>query len=254
MVANVTMATAEGRTRWVIAGTGALVLVGALTLLFRLPPRTPPRPVAAKGLPVIQMARPTEADVVLKDEAQIRDLRPLFLPTEFNATLREPKREPGRTILDEERPRLDFAETELGLSRDMPPAAVLNGRPADKARATDVLAAADVEVGTVGFGRNERTVEPLAPRAGFVEVVAAATGRRVLAAVLPPALGPAGGKAWEPMELFAAVDAAGLAAPLVVTEGSRVEEVDAHFKKMLAQTYRIGERLPPGFYRIVVAP
>jgi hypothetical protein len=56
------------------------------------------------------------------------------------------------------------------------------------------------------------------------------------------------------MELFAAVDAAGLAAPLLVTEGSRVDEVDAHFRKMLAQTYRIGERLPPGFYRIVVGP
>jgi hypothetical protein len=232
----------------------ALVSVGALTLLFRPPPPPPLRVAGSDGPRAVQMARPTEADVVLMDEAQIRDLRPLFLPTEFNVTLREPRREPGHTILDEERPRLDFAEAELGISRDLPPVATLNGRPADKAQAGDVLAAADVGTGTVGFGRRDRTVEPLAPRSGFVEVVAVATGQQVLAAPLSIALGPPGGKAWEPMELFAAVDAAGLAAPLVVTEGSRVEEVDAHFKKVLAQTYRIGERLPPGYYRIVVGP
>jgi hypothetical protein len=105
-----------------------------------------------------------------------------------------------------------------------------------------------------GFGRQERVVERLPARGGFVEVVAAATGERVLAEALPPSMGPVAGKAWEPMELFAAVDAAGLAVPLVVTEGSRVDEVDAHFRKVLAQTYRIGERLPPGFFRIVVGP
>lgn len=254
MVVNVTMATAEGRTRWVIAGTGALVLVGALTLLFRLPQQESfPRP-AAKRPPAVQMARPTEADVVLKDEALIRDLRPLFLPTAFNATLPEPRREPGRTILDDEKPRWDFAEAELGISRDLPPVAILNGRSAEKARASDVLAAADVGVGLMGFGRAGRILEPLKPRGGFVEVVAVATGRQVLAESLPAAYGPAGGKTWEPMELFAAVDAAGLAAPLVVTAGSRVEEIDAHFRKILAQTYRIGERLTPGFYRIVVGP
>jgi len=72
--------------------------------------------------------------------------------------------------------------------------------------------------------------------------------------VLPTVLGPAGGKAWEPLELFAAVDAAGLAAPLVVVSTSTVDEIDAHFRRILAQDFRVGERLPPGFFRLIVGP
>ena len=56
------------------------------------------------------------------------------------------------------------------------------------------------------------------------------------------------------MSLLAAVDAAGLAAPLVVTEGSRVEEVDVYFRQFLARNFRIGDRLDAGFYSITVAP
>ncbi len=248
------MASAGSKRRWSFAAIVALAVVGGGALLFRSPVQTPPPRSAPASPPPIQMARPSEADLVLKDEALIRDLRPLFLPTDFNASLAEPRREPGRTILDEERPRLEFAETELGIGRDLPPFATLNGLPLDRVHAADALATRAGEVGLVGLGRHGRVVEPLAPRGGFVEVVAVATGGRVLAESLPLALGPVGGKEWEPMELFAAVDAAGLAAPLIVTEGSRVEEVDAHFRKILASSFRIGDRLPPGFYRIVVGP
>lgn len=241
--------------RWAAAVAVALGVVAATALLFRVPQSSGIALGGKKeGPPEVQLARPTEADRVLKDEALIRDLRPLFLPTPFNTTLAEPRREAGHTILDEERPRLQFTEAELGITRALPPAATLNGRAAEKAAGRDVLAFGDVGEGVVGFGRQERKVERLPARGGFVEAIAAATGERVLAESLPPTLGPAAGKAWEPMELFAAVDAAGLAAPLVVTEGSRVDEVDAHFRKILAQTYRIGERLPPGFFRIVVGP
>lgn len=248
------MAKSEARLRWGVASVVALGLVGAITLLFRLPRQEPPGGGVGGRQPTVQMARPTEADGVLKDETLIRDLRPLFLPTEFNATLPEPRREPGRTILDDEKPRLDFTEADLGLARDLPPVATLNGRAAEQAGSADVLAAANIGVGLVGLGRGAGKFESLPPRGGFVEVVAVATGRQVMAESLPVALGPGGGKVWEPMELFAAVDASGLAAPLVVTAGSHVEEVDAHFRKTLAQVFRIGERLSPGFYRIVVGP
>lgn len=248
------MGNASRNIRWGVALVVAIAAVGVTARLFRLPQSTGMVIDQKKGPPGVQMARPTEADRVLKDEALIRDLRPLFLPTQFNSSLPEPRRDAGYTILDEERPRLEFTETELGIAKGLPPAATLNGRAAEKARGLDVLAPEDIAVGLTGFGRQERVVERLPARGGFVEVVAAATGERVLAEALPPTMGPAAGKAWEPMELFAAVDAAGLAVPLVVTEGSRVDEVDAHFRKVLAQTYRIGERLPPGFFRIVVGP
>jgi hypothetical protein len=76
----------------------------------------------------------------------------------------------------------------------------------------------------------------------------------VLAETLPAEVAPPTTKAWQPMEFLAAVDPAGLVGPLVITEDSRVEEVNTYFRKYLAQTYRIGERLPPGFYRIIVGP
>jgi hypothetical protein len=97
-------------------------------------------------------------------------------------------------------------------------------------------------------------VAPEAARGGLLEVIAAGTGERVLTAELPEALLPPGGKAWEPLELLAIVDVAGLAGPLVVTESSRVEEVDVHFRRQLRQVFRLGERLAPGVYRVVVGP
>jgi hypothetical protein len=247
------MMTEFRKTQWAIVSVAAVGLVVALMQVFRVPTSTAPSatPGAATRL---QFARPTGGDAVLQDETLMRDLRPLFLPTGFNAALPEPKREPGRSILDDERNALDFVEPEAGFARVLPPIAVVNGQPAERARAVDALAGTGDEVGLIGFGRGSRGVRPMATRGGFIEVVAAATGRLVLAEVLPEALAPAAGKTWEPMELFAVVDAAGLAAPLVVTESSRAEEVDAHIKKALAQSFRLGDRLLPGFYRVVVGP
>jgi hypothetical protein len=105
-----------------------------------------------------------------------------------------------------------------------------------------------------GFGRANEIIHALSPRGGYIEVFSTASGERLWGAPLPPEARPPGDKPWAPCELLAKIDAAGLAAPLIVTEGSRVDEVDAHFKNFLARTYRIGERLSPGFYRIVVAP
>jgi hypothetical protein len=248
------MGTENNKIRWAIAASIAGTVIVAMTMIFSLPP--PPRPAIPGGakLAPVQLARPAGGDEVLKDEALIRDLRPLFLPTAFNAHLPEPRREPGRSILDDERLQLDFTEGEPRFARDLPPVAVLNGRPADEAKALDMLALTDGDLALAGFGRRVRKVQPLEPRGGYVEVVAVSTGKSVLAEALPASLGPPGGKAWEPMEMFAAVDAAGLAVPLVVTEGSRVDEVDAHFKRVIAQGFRIGDRLPPGFYRIVIGP
>ena len=95
----------EGRGRWTVAAGGALVVMTAVLLLFRLP--APPTPLSVPKLPspakaTVKMAPPDGSDVLLREEAQLRDLRPLFLPTERNAALPEPRLEPGRTFLDNE--------------------------------------------------------------------------------------------------------------------------------------------------------
>jgi len=200
------------------------------------------------------------ADAFLKEETEIRDLRPLFLPTEFNATLPEPRREPGRTFLDSELPKFGFAEADLTIGRDLPAVATINGKSAELATPLDVIAAEADGGPLLGFGRRpphvaaSSQVDAIATRGGYIEVFASASGHRVLAEPLPAEGRRAGDASWEPFELLAVVGPAGLTAPLVVTTSSRSEEVDLHYRNFLARTYRIGERLPPGFYRIVIGP
>lgn len=250
------MQAAQGR--WIAAGAVAVGVTLALLALFRFPGgRNAPPPAATRPTPVsaplLQM-RDTSTDTALKEEAEIRDLRPLFLPTEFNVSLPEPRREPGRTFLDNETIKWRYSESELTLARKLPDIATLNGKPAAGVKPMDLLEAERSSPGVVGFGRNPVALPATAGGAGSLEVVATASGTRVLAELLPAEARPGGGVPWEPLELIAMVDAAGLAAPLMVTSSSRVEEIDAHFRNYLAQRYRIGERLPPGFYRLIVAP
>jgi hypothetical protein len=228
--------------------------LGVILMLFRMPEPVAP-PAAAPLKPVVRLMRPDGTNAALNEETIMHDTTPLFLPTDRNTTVKElPRREPGKTFLDKETLKLGFADANLNLAKDLPPVVTLNGKPPGKAAPVDALTTDAPGQLFLGFGRMDEPGIPLTPRGGFVEVVAAASGRRVLAEELPLAAMPATEKSWQPLEFFAAIDAAGLVRPLVVTEGSQIEEVDIYFRKFLARTFRIGERLPPGFYRIVVGP
>jgi hypothetical protein len=248
------------KQRWTVAVAGGVSIMMALLFLFRLPPPpvglSTPEPSAAGSLakPAVQLAKPNPADQLLKDETEIRDLRPLFLPTDRNAALPDLKREPGRTFLDNQTVKLSFLETELGISRDLPPVATVSGKPADQATPLDALVSETSAISLFGFGRVDSPVQPLAPRVGFVEVLSADDGKRVFGESLGAEARVPGDKPWAPLEFFARINAAGLAAPLFVTTSSGVDEVDRHFREFLAKTYRLGERLSPGFYRVIVAP
>jgi hypothetical protein len=247
------------KARSTVSAAGAVAILATLLLLFRFPPRPLPLPTAtathAKPMPPVQIAKAMAADAVLKEETELRDLRPLFLPTEHNAALPEPRREPGRTFLDDENLKLGLAEGELTLSRDLlAPVETLTNPASGQPISGPVFVAAMSGLGAVGIGREEAPIEPVPPRAAYVEVIETATGRHVFGDALPASARFPGDKPWEPVEFLAVVDPVGLAAPLVVTSSSRVEEVDTHFRNFLARSFRIGERLPPGFYRIVVGP
>lgn len=241
------------KRRWILAVAFAAPLVAGVLALFRAPKQTAPAPTAEVRAPV-QVARPGRADPLLTEETELRDLAPLFLPTERNASLPPPRREPGRTFLDDESPKYRFTDVELQLAKGLPPAAAINGKPAGAAEPVDAFAPQVAGASLAGFGRRRVELAALPARGGFVEVVVAGTGRAVLREKLPPEGRPPGEKAWGPVDFLAVVDAAGLASPLIVTEGSRVEEVDAFLGNYLTRAYRVGDRLAPGFYRITVAP
>ncbi|HUR56673.1 MAG TPA: hypothetical protein VM029_03125 [Opitutaceae bacterium] len=245
----------ESKGRWTIATVGALVSVAALLTLVRLP--APPLVPGAPAAPTraVELARPDTGRGSLIEETLMRDLTPLFLPTERNAQLPlAPLREPGETVLDFQPLRnLQFNEADPGIARNLPAVATLNGQAPGLAQPIDALPRED-GVPALGFGRKEAVVIPMTPRGPFVEVVALATGRTVLADALPLDARPATDQPWIPLEFTAAVDPAGLIAPLLLTTGSRVDIVDAHFKNYLVRSYRIAERLAPGFYRITIGP
>lgn len=250
-------AVLEGRNRWMIAAGGAGVIMAVLLFLFRFPapsttfstPVVKPRPTAT-----VQLTTPDERGALVQAEAELRDLRPLFLPTERNAALPEPRLEPGRTYLQAETLKPSFSDAEAQISDSLPAVATLGGGAVSKAAPADVLSLKETPLSLQGLGRAPNAVTEFTPRGGYVEVTAMKDGRRVFGERLAIEARPRGDKSWAPVELIAAVDRAGLVSPLVVTEGSGVDEVDAHFRNYLAQVYRIGERLSPGFYRITVAP
>lgn len=249
-------AVSGDRSRWIVAAAGAVTITAALLMLFRIPSApvgfTPPAGSALTA--PVELANPNAADLLLKEEVELRDLRPLFLPTDRNAALPEPRLEPGRTFLDDENLKLSLAEAELQVSRNLPPVVTLNGRRLEKAAPADALAADAGHSDLLGFGRAPVVITPFESRGAALEVIASSDGTRVFSVELPIDARPPGEKPWAPLEFLAVVDAAGLSSPLVVTQGSRVEEVDAYFRNFLARNFRIGERLAPGFYRIIVAP
>ena len=65
---------------------------------------------------------------------------------------------------------------------------------------------------------------------------------------------PANNRDWQPVEFLFAINAAGSVGRPMVTTSSQVPEVDAYFRDYLAKSFHLGERLAPGFYRVVVGP
>ncbi|MSU64879.1 MAG: hypothetical protein EXS38_01980 [Opitutus sp.] len=242
------------KQRWTVAAVGAIGVMGLMIWLMRAP-EVASLKLVAPSKPVVRLVEPDGSHTALDEEAIIHDPTPLFLPTARNATLKElPRREPGKGFLDKETLKLGFSEANLNLTKDFPPVVMLGGKLPTQAGPGDLLSIHGPGSLLLGFGQSDMVQSPLPARGGFVEVIASATGRCALAEALPVTARPAVEKAWQPMEFLVAVDAAGLVGPLVVTLGSGVDEVDAYFRRYLGHTFRIGERLSPGFYRIVVGP
>lgn len=247
----------DSKGRFVISAFAAVGITLALVLLFRIPAPTVrliPSATVNQTKASVNIAKLDDSNKLLKEEAELRDMRPLFLPTERNASLPDPRLESGRTFLDNETLKLTFTDTEAQVSRDLPPVALVGGISVEKARPTEALSPSENPLSLQGFGRTEVKVTPVPLRSAYLQVTALKDGKTVLDEELPANARPPGDKAWAPVEFMATVDAAGLVGSLEVTEGSKVEETDSHFKNYLARSFRIGARLEPGFYRITVSP
>jgi hypothetical protein len=177
------------------------------------------------------------------------DPTPLFLPTEWNTSQRPlpaaVQRRPGE-VFGTFDPRPLYATEKLTLSVGPEPS--LPAGPVD-------LLKGPVRDPFLGFGSEDLPLAPLVQRTGFVEVRKVGTGEMVYAGALGGDVAlPALRMDWQPAEFLVTVTVAGLLGQPADIASSDIEEVDAFCRDYLATTLRLGERLPPGIYRVVVGP
>jgi hypothetical protein len=235
---------------WVALAAGVAVVVPAL-MLFRLPHGQPAADMPAAPSVQLTSFAANAGQSLLQQQAEFFDPTPLFLPTSRNSSQRElpasVQRHPGEIANVYASPKLSFNEAALSLPLG-PPVSLPTG-PRE-------ILARDGRDPFFTFGREDVALPTLKPRGAHAEVRVEKTGELVLDQDLtsanPPRTDWAGGL--QPLEYIAAIDRAGLIGPLVLTMGSGSDEVDAYFRDYLARDFRVGERLAPGFYRVLVGP
>jgi hypothetical protein len=238
-----------GLRLWLIAGGGALLAAVSVLWLFSRSPAPPPAAAQLRLVPTVGLARLDSGttDEGMREQAELFDPTPLFLPTRWNVqpqrlsvgVAREPETEFAPFV-----PKLLFDENALALSF---PAVV-----ATPARPVEALAVGTPPRPLLGFGRVDLSADPLEARGGFAEVSAAGASEPVLAQALPGAAPPAGD--WAPLEFLVAVNAVGLIGPPQLMHSSGSDAVDAYFGAFLAEKFRLGSRLQPGFFRVLIGP
>lgn len=232
-------------------GAGMLGVAG----LVRAPTPPPPevnrsKPLTSGRLEVTELG-PIGGDRLLRVEAELRDPAPLFLPTPLNAAPELRVANLGASMQDNFTPFspfLSYAEGPVNLR--FPPVADVPARPEGELRVGERPNAYE----SLGRAPIEPVVLP--DRLGYLEIVSAGEGPPVLRMELKgkPVAAEVPAGSWQPMELMAAIDSAGLVGSLTVVASSTAEEWDKFWRLYLAKDFRIGERLKAGLYRIRVGP
>ncbi|SDR78432.1 hypothetical protein [Opitutus sp. GAS368] len=223
----------------------------AVTGMWWMGMRTKPPAMAVTPAITVPFVRLTGAstnpdDVILRERAQLYDPKPLFFPTEWNYGQRplpaRLRRQPGQ-VFGSFDPVMTFADQKLKLYG-------AETTPAPE-KLSDVLAQGN-EAPFAGFGQIDVARPSLPVRVGFLEVRGFNDSKPIidqsLSGFSPPRLD------YAPLEFLVLISNAGVVGEPVVTSGSGWEEVDAFFRSYLVKTLRLGERLNPGRYRVLVGP
>jgi hypothetical protein len=243
---------AQNRTWWSIGIASVVVFVGILLLLSYRGSGDAngietKRSLEATKIVLTRLAQQEEGRVVA-EESQFFDPTPLFLPTEWNS---DQKPLPPSVLNDPGEmfarfpSKLQFAEDGVALKFKDPI------QTPDKP--SDTINVIENELAFRGMGRGDVEVGNLAARGGYLVVKSADGSKRaIVSQILADARPPMDN--WKPMEFLAVVNRAGLVGSLSLIERSGFESVDLYFQNYLVQTFRLGEYLAPGFYRISVGP
>ncbi len=211
--------------------------------------RPPAAAVAGRApQPFVRLAGAGTAthDQVLRERADLFDPTPLFFPTEWNygqRPLRESlRRQPGQ-IFGSFPPKWTFTDQALK------PYGV-EATPAPE-KLSDVLAQGN-EAPFAGIGHIDVPRTAVPERTGFLEVRGFGGSEPIIAQTLRYIALPR--PDYAPLEFLVVVSSAGIVGEPVLTSGSGWEEVDSFFRSYIVKTFRLGERLNPGRYRVLVGP
>jgi len=237
----------EVKRRFWVWLTGVIAVTGIWWMKL---PSNPPV-VAFTPSPPVPFVRLTgtsasQDDIVLRERAQLYDPKPLFFPTEWNygqRPLRESlRRQPGQ-VFGSFGPKWTFTDPTLK------PYGV-EATPAPE-KLSDVLAQGN-EAPFAGIGHVDALRTALAERVGFLEVRSFGSSEPIIGQTLRYLALPR--LDYAPLEFLVVVSSAGIVGDPVLTSGSGWEEVDSFFRTYIVKTFRLGERLNPGRYRVLVGP
>jgi hypothetical protein len=243
----------QGNTLWIAIGIAAVLLVLAVWAVTKVRLPKPADVQTSKPATGVSIARTdgVGANTAVQQQAELTDPMPLFMPTASNSS--DPdlparlRREPGDAFQSFPA-RYAFDEYDMKKVAFPEPIDV----PNDPQQALYVGKSPNP---FFTFGRESYRLSPLSPRLAFLEVAQAKSGLTVLAA--PLKAGPADNLPsvdWQPLEMMVAVESTGLVGGVSVTSGSGYEEVDDFFRAFIAKQFRLGARLPPGFYMLRIGP
>lgn len=234
---------------WVWAAAGLGVAARVVYIFFgQDKPAVPPPAAANRPRVTVVTESAIGGGPLVKEQIELFDQQPLSMPTAWNAGAEalpaDLRRQPGEMFGLYE-PRLAFAAERLE-----PVFAPRGGAPQDSRSGLRVLGMP--ASGWGGIGRLDRPLAALPLRDAGVEVRRFAGGEVVLQAALLELDAVVREHDWAPLEFSVAVESAGLVGVPSLAVGSGVEQIDGFFSSYLVRQFRLGERLPPGFYRVTV--
>lgn len=231
---------------------GVSFLVSLGFLLVKVPDH---KPTAPASLPSSNVALVNldgaNADAVLRQEAQLRDPAPLFLPTAWNASYavhasRIHIRPPD--TFESYPSKLVFLGGESPITLPAP-----QRLPESPAKALDALQS---DKPFIGLSTRLSKLPSLGARSACVELHEANTGVAVAKLEFTDLNIPATAL-WMPAEFMACVRPSGLLGEPALVSGSGVESVDHTLAKALVEHWpelQKRARLAPGVYRILFGP
>lgn len=243
------MSRPSGFKRRVILGSVGLLAVGGLAWWTWEGAAPPPESKAKQPMRAfvqVAGAGAGSSDQVLRERAELFDPTPLFFPTEWNFGQKPVQLSLQRDsveVFPAFEPQFVFPEQAAGFG--------VNPVVSEGQSLPEVLARGN-PIPLAGLGVVDVSGSALEPRAAYLEVTRFAGGKPLLAMALRDLSLPR--RDFAPLECLLLVAADGVVGNLTLASSSGEEEIDTFFRTYLLKVFRIGERLAPGRYRVVVGP